>query len=111
MKKRDRRKRQTITAQAASKLVSTETSKELVRPLRLSDSPDAICARHAFTGCVVGCVMYGCIVLIRSGSTTSDDAYQIKMTLYWAQNAMPFVGAIVGSLTGLFFVFLRWLNR
>jgi len=35
MKKRDRRKRQTITAQAASKLASTETSKELVRPLRL----------------------------------------------------------------------------
>ena len=34
MKKRDRRKRQTITAQAASKLASTETSKELVRPLR-----------------------------------------------------------------------------
>jgi hypothetical protein len=34
MKKRDRRKRQTITAQAASKLSSTETSKELARPLR-----------------------------------------------------------------------------
>ncbi len=35
MKKRNRRKRQTITAKAASKLASTETSKELVRPLRL----------------------------------------------------------------------------
>ncbi|XZE33016.1 transglutaminase family protein [Pirellulaceae bacterium SH501] len=34
MKKRDRRKRQTNTAQAASKLASTETSKELARPLR-----------------------------------------------------------------------------
>jgi hypothetical protein len=40
MKKRDRRKRQTITAQAASKLSSTETSKELARPLRRY----AICA-------------------------------------------------------------------
>lgn len=34
MKKRDRRKRQTITAKAASKLASTETSKELGIPLR-----------------------------------------------------------------------------
>ncbi len=75
-----------------------------------SEAPDAICARHALTGCVVGCVAYGWIVLVRGQSTNSADAHQIKMSLYWVQNALPFLGSIVGSLIGLALVFIRWLN-
>jgi hypothetical protein len=57
MKKRDRRKRQTITAQAASKLVSTETSKELARPLRRYQSS---CEPDKDLPCKEPCEASGC---------------------------------------------------
>jgi hypothetical protein len=75
----------------------------------LSDTPDARCARHAASGFFVGLAIAFWIECVRGQSSSSNDAIQIKMSLYWMRNAIPIVGAVLGSLCGLFVVCVRWL--
>jgi len=72
-----------------------------------SDRPDAVCARHALTGLIVGIAVSLYLSLMRRPGPLSDDAHAMSMSLGWFQGAVIPSCAVIGSLVGLFFVVVR----